>query len=137
MDSGNLVSDEILNQIVLNRLNSEDCKNGFVLDGYPRTIVQNNFLINFIKEIKLNLSFIFDLYVNEETVIERVKSRSSIENRQDDKDNIIKTRISKYIEETKPISDFYQDNYKENYHSIDGNQEIEIIQSDISKIVEN
>ena len=137
MDSGNLVSDDVLNQIIANRLDYKDCKNGFILDGYPRTLAQNDFLIKFLDDKKLNISKVFDLFVDEVIVISRIKSRSSIENRQDDKDDIIKTRITKYMEETRPLSNFYRENYKENYYSIDGNQQIEMIQSDIVKIAEN
>ena len=46
MDAGNLVSDDILNQIITNRIIDEDCKNGFILDGYPRTILQKDYLIS-------------------------------------------------------------------------------------------
>jgi adenylate kinase len=137
MVSGNLVSDEILNQLIANRLEFKDCINGFVLDGYPRTLSQNEFLIKYLEDNKLNISKIFDLFIDAKIVVNRIKSRSNIENRQDDRDDIIKTRISKYIEETKPLSDFYRDNFKKKYHSIDGNQEIEMIRLDILKIAEN
>ena len=49
MSSGNLVSDEILNQIIANKLISEECNNGYILDGYPRTILQSEFLLSFSK----------------------------------------------------------------------------------------
>ena len=53
MSSGNLVSDEILNQIIANKLVSEECNNGYILDGYPRTISQSKFLISFAKSNNL------------------------------------------------------------------------------------
>ena len=134
MDDGNLVSDQILNKIVSIKLNSKECSNGFILDGYPRTISQNNFLINFLEKNDLKISNIFDLKVKDTKIIERIKYRSSIENREDDKEDIIKNRISKYISETKPLSDFYLKNYIENYHQVNANQEIENIHEDILKI---
>ena len=134
MDSGNLVSDEILNQIIRDRLNLNDCKNGFILDGYPRTISQKNFLIDFLNSKKLSLDIIFDLKVDEANIINRIKSRSNIENRQDDKEDVIKTRINKYLIETKPLSEYFHLNYPDNYYLIDGNQEILMIQSDIIKL---
>lgn len=137
MDSGNLVSDDILNKIVGDRLIRSDCNNGFILDGYPRTIIQNNFLINFLKNNKLSVSLIIDLKVSESTIITRIKARSNKESRGDDKLSIIKTRISKYLEETKPLSDYYSSNHLKNYHLINGNQKIEMIERDIEKIAKN
>lgn len=135
MDSGNLVSDKILNEIIENRLNSHDCKNGFILDGYPRTIIQKDFLSNYLNNKSLIISKIFDLTVDQNTIINRIKSRSNIENRQDDRENVIKTRIAKYFEQTKPLSDYYSTKHNKNYHLINGNQEIEMIYADIMKII--
>jgi adenylate kinase len=91
-------------------------------------------LINFLEKNDLKISNIFDLKVKDTKIIERIKYRSSIENREDDKEDIIKNRISKYISETKPLSDFYLKNYIENYHQVNANQEIENIHEDILKI---
>jgi adenylate kinase len=135
MDSGNLVSDEILNEIVSQRLNLRDCKNGFILDGYPRTVDQQIFLSKFLESNSLVISKIFDLFVEENIVIKRIKVRSRIENREDDKEEIIKTRIEKYHQQTKPLSDFYSKNHSNSYHLIDGNQEIQNIQSDILETI--
>ncbi len=137
IDSGNLVPDDILNNIVTNRIAISDCKNGFILDGYPRTIFQKDFLSNFLKESNLDISKIFDLKLSPDILIQRIKSRSNIENREDDKEAIIKIRISKYIEETKPISDFYKLNYPKKYYLIDADQEIDMIHADIIKITKN
>ena len=135
MDSGNLVSDEILNEIISHRLNFADCEKGFILDGYPRTIDQKNYLQNFLKINSLKINYIFDLSLDTEVVIKRIKSRSKIENRLDDNEEIIKTRIEKYSNQTKPLSDFYSSNYSNNYFLVNGNQEIEMIQADIMEIV--
>ena len=135
MDTGHLVSDNILNQIVSNRLTYRDCKNGFILDGYPRTIAQKDFLSNFLDKNKLEISYIFDLEINEEIIADRIYARSNIENRLDDKKEIIKTRIAKYFKETRPLSEFYSSIYPKKYNIIDGNQEIEMIERDILKII--
>lgn len=131
MDSGNLVSDDILNKIIADRLLKHDCENGFILDGYPRTVAQNNFLNSFLNKNSLSISKIFVLTLDENIIVERIKSRSGIENRKDDKVEVIRTRINKYLSETKPLSDFYSENYPENYHVINGNQKIEMIHQDI------
>ena len=135
MDSGNLVSDNILNEIVEKRLNSTDCINGFILDGYPRTIIQKNFLSDYLRDKSLVISNFFDLKIDDDIIVNRIKSRSNIENRQDDREDVIKTRITKYFEETKPLSDYYSSKHAENYHFINGNQEIEMIYIDIMKII--
>ena len=137
MDSGNLVSDKILNEIIENRINLQDCKKGFIIDGYPRTLVQKIFLEKLFILKNMNISKIFNLIVDTSTIIERIKSRSLLENRQDDNEVIIKNRIKKYIESTKPLSDSYMINYTADFHSIDGNQEVEKIQEDIFKILKN
>ena len=64
MSSGNLVSDEILNQIIANKLISEECYNGYILDGYPRTISQSEFLLSFAKSNNLNLDIIFNFKID-------------------------------------------------------------------------
>ena len=135
IDSGNLVSDVILNELIANRLNKQDCKNDFILDGYPRTLPQKNYLEEYLKIKKLNISNIFELVIDEEVIIKRINFRAHTESRQDDKEEIIKIRINKYAEETRPLSDYYSFNYPKNYNVIDGNQEIEMIQEDILKIL--
>ena len=137
MDSGNLVSDDILNEIIVNRLKLPDCQSGFVLDGYPRTMSQKIFLIDFLESHDLSISKIIDLVIDEKIIIHRIKSRSNIENRLDDREEIIKTRMVKYIEETKPLSNYFKTKYPNDYHIVDGDQDIEKIQDDILKIVKN
>ena len=137
MDSGNLVSDDILNEIIVNRLKLPDCQSGFVLDGYPRTMSQKIFLIDFLESHDLSISKIINLSIDEKIIIERIKSRSNIENRLDDREEIIKTRMVKYIEETKPLSNYFKTKYPNDYHIVDGDQDIEKIQEDILKIVKN
>lgn len=137
IDSGNLVPDKILNEIIINRISISDCKNGFILDGYPRTISQKDFFTNYLLNNNLKISKIFDLAISQNNILKRIKLRSNIENREDDKEEIIKTRITKYTQETKPISDYYKLNYPHDYFLIDADQEIDMIQADIVKITKN
>ena len=134
MDSGNLVSDEILNEIIANRLSNNDCKDGFILDGYPRTEDQRIFIESFFKDKNLIINNIFELKIEQEIIVERIKTRSGRENRGDDKEDVIKTRILKYTQETRPLSEYYQNKYKSKYHVVDGNQEISMIEKDILEI---
>ena len=137
IDRGQLVSDDILNEIVSSRINEQDCLKGFVLDGYPRTKDQALFLNNILNSKNLKIDKIIDIDVDEKIIVKRIISRSKTENRQDDKEEVIKTRISRYLSETKPLSDFYKSKYLSDYLVINGNQEIEKIAEDIVKIIKN
>ena len=137
MDSGKLVSDDILNEIVSNRINKKDCLRGFILDGYPRTIEQAMFLNNTLSSNHSKIDKIIDIDVEEKIIVKRIILRSKTENRQDDKEEVIKTRISKYLSETKPLSDYYKSKYPLDYLVINGNQAIEKITEDIIKIIKN
>ena len=137
IDSGELISDQITNKIVSERIEKDDCNKGFILDGYPRTIDQAIFLDKKLKEKKLSISKIIDIKVDKKTIIDRIKSRSNIENRKDDNEEVLKTRISKYQTETKPVSDYYKSLYPLDYHNINGDQEIKKINRDILNFLKN
>ena len=134
MSSGNLVSDEILNQIIANKLMSEECGNGFILDGYPRTISQSDFLVSFFKSNSLILDVIFNFKIDFKLVEERIMLRSKQEQRSDDNINVIKTRLDKFIEETYPVSQFFSENYIQNFFTIDASQEVSKIQKELINI---
>ena len=134
MSSGNLVSDEILNQIIANKLMSEECGNGFILDGYPRTISQSDFLVSFFKSNSLVLDVIFNFKIDFKLVEERIMLRSKQEQRSDDNINVIKTRLDNFIEETYPVSKFFSENYSQNFFTIDASQEVSKIQKELINI---
>jgi len=134
MSSGNLVSDEILNQIIANKLMSEECDNGFILDGYPRTISQSDFLVSFFKSNSLILDVIFNFKIDFKLVEERIMLRSKQEQRSDDNINVIKTRLDNFIEETYPVSKFFSENYSQNFFTIDASQEVSKIQKELINI---
>ena len=135
MSSGNLVSDEILNQIITDKLMSEECSNGFILDGYPRTISQSNFLLSFFKSNNLNLDIIFNFKIDFKLVEERIINRSKQEQRSDDNLDVIKTRIEKYIEETYPVSEFFSEKYSQISFTIDASQEVHKIQKELMNFI--
>ncbi|SVC04286.1 uncharacterized protein METZ01_LOCUS257140 [marine metagenome] len=137
MDKGQLVSDDILNEIVSNRISNYDCLRGFILDGYPRTMGQALFLNTILNSKNLKIDKIIDINIDERIIAKRIISRFKTENRQDDTEDVIKTRISRYLSETKPLSDFYKSKYFSDYLVINGNQEIEKIAEDIVKILKN
>jgi adenylate kinase len=135
MSSGNLVSDEILNQIIANKLMSEECSNGYILDGYPRTISQSEFLLSFSKSNNLNLDKIFDFKIDFKIVEERIILRSKQEQRSDDNINVIKTRLDKYLEETYPVSQFFSNKFSQNFFTIDASKDVSEIQKELMNII--
>ena len=135
MSSGNLVSDEILNQIIANKLMSDECSNGYILDGYPRTISQSEFLLSFSKNNNLDLDIIFNFKIDFKLVEDRIILRSKEEQRSDDNIDVIKTRLDKYIEETYPVSQFFSENFSQNFFTIDASQEVSKIQKELINII--
>ena len=136
MASGNLVSDDILNSIVSSRLSKESGK-GFILDGYPRTLDQSNFLEALLLDNNIKLNFIINIEIDFDVIEKRILKRSEEENREDDNINIIKTRYLEYKNSTQKVSEFYRSNYSDIFHDLDGGLEISEINNKIVKILEN
>ena len=137
MSSGNLVSDNILNQIISSNLISNSCIRGFILDGYPRTLSQSEFLLSFSKTKNLSFDFIFDFEINFNIVKERIVLRSEEEQRSDDCIDVIETRLSKYLDETLPVSQFFADKFSKNYFKIDASEKVSEIENKITNIIKN
>ena len=137
MSSGNLVSDKILNQIISSKLTSNSSMQGFILDGYPRTLEQSEFLLSFFKTKNISFDLIFDFEINFNIVKERIVSRSKKEQRSDDSEEVIETRLNKYLDETFPVSQFFADKFSQNYFKIDASQKVSDIENNIIKIIEN
>ena len=134
MSSGNLVSDEILNTIVSSRLANEQ-NNGFILDGYPRTLQQSEFLENFLSEKSNSINYIFNIDIDFEILKARILKRSSEESRDDDNINVIETRYNEYLKSTQKVSDFYKEKYPTAFYEIDGSLQIEEITRKIKQII--
>ncbi len=134
MSSGNLVSDDILNSIVSSRLKNETV-NGFILDGYPRTLAQSEFLNNFFLENATSINYIFDIQIDFETLKNRIIKRSLEEGREDDNINVIETRYNEYLNSTQQVSNIYKDNYPSIFYEIDGSQQIQEITKKIRDIL--
>ncbi|MFL2510489.1 MAG: adenylate kinase [Alphaproteobacteria bacterium] len=135
IEKGDLVSDQILNEIIKQKLDSHECNNGYILDGYPRTLSQNDWLQNYFYSKNLEITKIFDIKLEKDIIVKRIKNRAILEKRNDDNEEVIKNRVNKYIEETKPLSKYYLERNPKNYHLINGNQEIEMIKNDILEII--
>ena len=134
MSSGNLVSDEILNSIVSSRLQNEK-SSGFILDGYPRTLKQSEFLNNFLSNISYSINFIFNIQIDFKTLKHRILLRSSEEYRDDDNIDVIETRYKEYLNSTQKVSDFYKNKFNTIFHEVDGSLQIEEITRKIKQIL--
>ena len=135
MSSGNLVSDNLLNEIIAKKLISDECANGFILDGYPRTTAQLDFFLSFIESHSIKLNLIFDFKIDFNIVEERILYRSQQEKRSDDNLDVIKTRLNKYMKETYPVSQFFSLNFTGIYAEIDASNEVSEIQKELMKII--
>jgi len=103
MKSGKLVSDDIVNQLVADRLLRDDAKKGMILDGYPRTIAQAQFLDKLLAERELPKPVVVNLEVPDEEIVQRLASRG----RADDKPEIVRERLRVYARDTRPLLDYY------------------------------
>ena len=131
-----LVPDRLLNEIVAEKI-SNNSGNGFILDGYPRTVEQYNFIENFFNSKQIKLDFIFNIKLDYEILENRIKKRAAEEGRDDDKINILKTRYQEYVNSTKKVSDLCAINHRNIFTEIEGNDDISKIRSKIIKIVKN
>ena len=134
MASGNLVSDDILNSIVSSRLNNES-NNGFILDGYPRTLPQSEYLNDYLVKRSNSINYIFDIQIDFETLKNRILQRSSEESREDDNIDVVETRYNEYLNSTLKVSNFYKANHPSIFFKIDGSLQINEITQKIKDIL--
>lgn len=161
LNSGALVSDEIIGSIIVERIQKEDCRNGFLFDGVPRTIGQATML----EDMNVSFSHVIEIQVDDEVIINRMSGRrfhiasgrsyhidfnppknngfdditgEELVQREDDKPETVSKRLDVYHEETKPLSEFYSDKTSSNqltYFAVNGsgtvNSVFESIKSNI------
>jgi adenylate kinase len=108
LESGELVPDDLMIELIRDRLQQDDAQEGFVLDGFPRTMAQAEALDAMLSEIDRPLSVVFELQVPDEVAIERLRLRSDEEGRADDTPEAIRKRIDLYHQETKPLVGHYR-----------------------------
>jgi adenylate kinase len=108
LSRGELVPDETVIALIRERLGREDASEGFVLDGFPRTMAQSDALDEMLADIGRPLSIVFDLQVPDEVARERLTKRAVDEGRSDDTPDVINRRIQLYHEETEPIVQHYR-----------------------------
>lgn len=159
---GIYVPDEIINEIINERLKQDDCNKGFILDGYPRTIGQLKFLEKILKDSNKSLNLVINIRVSDNEIIKRLSSRricpncnaiynlinkppkideicdacgSKLIQRDDDKPDVIKNRLRVYMDETKPLLDYYSKQGK--VIEINGEGSIEEVFKRIKDMIDN
>lgn len=108
MDRGDLVSDDIVLGMLKERLGQDDAQKGFILDGFPRNLVQAEMLANLFSELNLSLDHALLIEVDPDEVVARIAKRAEIEGRTDDTEEVVRNRLNVYREQTAPVADFYK-----------------------------
>jgi adenylate kinase len=108
LDAGDLVPAELTNALVDDRLDHPDAANGFILDGYPRSVDQAKALHDMLGRRGTDLDAVLEFRVSEEVLLERLRARG----RADDTDEVIINRMKVYRDETAPLLDYYSDQLK-------------------------
>lgn len=108
VDAGELVPDELIVELIRERLGQDDAREGFILDGFPRTMPQAVALDEMLREIGRELTVVFALHVSEEVCIQRLLNRAVEEGRSDDTPEAIRLRLRRYYEETEPLIEHYR-----------------------------
>ncbi|WP_288818443.1 adenylate kinase [uncultured Micrococcus sp.] len=109
IDAGDFVPDEVTNRMVADRIGQSDAAQGFLLDGYPRTVGQVEALDAMLDEAGLRLDAVVELTVEDEELVERLLKRAEIEGRADDTAEVIRHRLDLYHRETASVIEQYAD----------------------------
>jgi len=123
MDAGQLVSDEITDQIVASRLGEEDAAKGGLLDGYPRNLHQVGALDEFLTGRHEKIDAVVSLTVDSDALVSRLLKRAELEGRSDDNEETIRARMRVYHDETAPLLDTYAE--RGMLLEVDGQGEVE------------
>ncbi len=108
LEAGDLVPDDLMIELIRDRIQSPDTADGFILDGFPRTMAQADALDSMLAEIERPLSVVLELQVPDDVAIQRLRKRAVEEGRSDDTPEAIANRIDLYHRETKPLVSHYR-----------------------------
>lgn len=155
MDHGQLVPDDITNGLVKERLQKEDCKNGFILDGYPRSLDQAEYLDKILCKMNKKIDCAIVLDVDHSLIVERITGRRTstktgkiyhikynppvdekeedLYQRKDDKEEVVIERLNVYNKQTLPLLDYYKN--KGLLVSVDGSQNVDKVHEEILGIL--
>ena len=139
MASGGLVPDDVVIGIISDRIDQPDAANGFILDGFPRTVPQAEALDELLKKKHLKLDAVIELRVNESALLERVETRVAQmrergeEVRVDDTPEVLTKRLASYRAQTEPLIHYYSERRK--LLTVDGMMTIESVTREIDRIL--
>ena len=136
IENGDLVSDDIIMSIIAERIEKQDCMNGFILDGFPRTLNQAKELDKLLELKNMDIDHIIEISVDENLLVSRIENRATESKniRNDDNANVLKNRIIIYKKDTLPVLNYYK--VSKRLKSINGMQSIKNVSDDIQKLIE-
>jgi adenylate kinase len=135
MDRGDLVSNDIVNGIVSDRLDADDCKAGFILDGFPRTIGQAEALDGMLADKGMELDAVIEMTADADVLVARVINRAKESNRPDDNPEVIRKRLEVYKNDTAPLVDYYRK--RGLVKTVDGMEPVEQVTAAIKAAITN
>ncbi|TGQ64596.1 MAG: adenylate kinase [Mesorhizobium sp.] len=139
MDAGELVSDAIVNAIVAERIDQPDCARGFILDGYPRTLVQADAVESMLAERGIALDTVVELVVDDKALVGRIVKRAEEAKaagqpvRKDDNPAVFEERLREYYKKTAPLIGYYY--AKRTLKSVDGMAGIDAVTAEIEAVL--
>ncbi len=141
MQSGGLVSDDIIIGMIRERIAESDCASGFLLDGFPRTVAQAEALDHMLQATHTRIDYILHLKVNDEELIARCMHRreeaisAGQTPRKDDNEETVRARLSTYHKQTFPVLAYYNKTMPDCVHEINGMQSVEEVTASIQGIL--
>jgi len=139
MDAGELVSDAIVNAIVAERIDQPDCANGFILDGYPRTLVQADSVQAMLDERNLTLDAVIEFVIDDKVLVGRIVKRAEetaaagLPVRKDDTPEVFDERLREYYKKTAPLIGYYY--AKGMLEGVDGMASIDHVTGQLEKLL--
>lgn len=134
LEVGGLVPDALMIELIRERLDSEDAAQGFILDGFPRTMPQASALDDMLREIRRELSVVFALQLSDDECFARLSKRAQVEGRADDTPEAIRTRLELYHRETEPLVEHYRT--QGNLVGIHGGRSVDSVFAEIQEALE-
>lgn len=141
MDSGQLVSDDIIIAMIAERIEQQDCRNGVIFDGFPRTVAQAEALDKMLNAKGKPLSAVIELQVDEEALVGRLNTRiaemaeKGLAARSDDNEETLRKRLQVFRDQTAPIIPYYQ--RKKTLRQVDGMADIATVAAEIEAVLNN
>jgi adenylate kinase len=135
LDSGDLVPDHLTTAMVRERLRQPDTKNGFLLDGYPRTVSQMDDLAGILEETGGTLDAVLEITADDDEIVRRLLLRAQAEGRSDDTESVIRHRLQLYREETEPVISRYAE--RGLLVRVDGTADVDHVTAGALKAIDN